>query len=616
MAFTLPSDLPTNLVDDSSTVDAAFFNNLSAMGNATKAAVATIGYGMKSAVVATEESTTSATYTDLTTTTDQVTVAVGSSGKVLLLVRVTSKNNQASGYGSYLGFEVSGANTVSASDTDCYMRPGSLYVTQGFGTLLTGLTAGVTTIKLKYRASSGSTASFKDRLIAAIPLPSTDGTHESGAFAVDSSSSVALGMSGKTYNWPTIMGSNAASGTSVTIPSHEIGDLIVIFARSSSNTAPTKPSASGTVPSWTDIDSSNGSYSSVHTARFIATATNHTSGTWTGATAMIATVLRNFDSSTPVGGHAVSADSATANTCPGAAITLSRADGTSKILEFYGWGDGSNAFTSVSSAPTGHTQQVKGEYSGSKVGVALNTRNDSTTDGAVSQPSSSSCWTRGTAVEIIGPAYTAPSFDAVGAGTCGTSANGGTYTETHVLGGTANAILVAAMVGAGAASKTLTANIGGIDIPQVYQRWVYSNTWQLVVFALYAPPTGSQTIGLALPSGTNYSYAFNSSSFTGVGSIGTAESPAAAGSSPATQTITGTMSAKLFHAFGAANNGAAAFSNYDATQRSAISGATNSCSAPLVVGDATGAASVTITATATGTGTYKWGSIIVPLRGY
>ena len=192
MAFTLPSDLPTNLVDNSSTADAAFFNNLSAMGNATKAAVATIGYGFKSASVATEEGTTSTTYADLTTTTDQVTVAVGSSGKVILLVRAQTKTSQASGYYGYMSYELSGANTVAATDTDAIMRMGSNYVTAGFVTLLTGLTAGSTTIKLKYRAQSGCTASFLNRMIAAVPLPSTDGTHASAAF--DLSITPSIGM--------------------------------------------------------------------------------------------------------------------------------------------------------------------------------------------------------------------------------------------------------------------------------------------------------------------------------------------------------------------------------------------------------------------------------------
>lgn len=616
MAFTLPDDLATDFVDNSSTVNAAYFNGVSAMGNAIKAALGTIGYGTKNSMTTASETTTSTSYADLTTTTDQVTVAVGSSGKVWLTFGAQMTNSGAN-Y-SYVAVDVSGANTIAAGDTTAIqiaVHSGGVLKNYGNSLLLTGLTAGDTTFKLKYKVNAG-TGTFANRRISVIPMPSTDGTHAADSFNL--AATPALSMSGKGYNWLTIMGSNVANTTSVTIPAHEVGDLIVIFAKGLT-TAVTKPAASGTVPAWVDVDSASGSYTSTYTARFVATATNHTSGTWANATAMAAVVLRNADGTTPIGGHAISAASATGNTCPGVDITMSRRDGTSKILEFYGWGDGVNAFTSVGTTPSGHTQQVKGEWSGNKTGVALNTRNDTTSDGAVAHPSSSGCWSRGAAIEVIGPAYTTlPAFDAVGAGTCGTSANGGTYSETHVLAADATTICVAAMVGAGAANKTITATIGdtAINIPQVYQRMVYSTTWQLVVFALQYPPTGSQAINLILPAGTNYSYAVNSISYTGVGSIGTAESPAAAGSTPATQTITGMLSTKLFHALGAANNGAAAFSSYNKTQRAAISGATNSCSTPLVIGDMDGAASVTVSATATGTGTYNWGSIILPLRGF
>lgn len=234
MSFTLPSDLPTNFVDDESEVDAAYFNGVSAMGNATKAAIATIGYGVKSATVTTEETTTTTTYTDLATTTDQITVPVGSSGKVILAVRVTMKNSKSTGYYTYVGYELSGANTVAANDNDCLVKMGTPYVSQSFVTVLTGLTAGSTVIKLKYRAQSGSTASFKDRLIAAIPLPATDGTHASASFGLTLTPSIGMtpdfwGIreenvdyaaqsipAGVTGAWVTLIGGGAAGRDGVT----------------------------------------------------------------------------------------------------------------------------------------------------------------------------------------------------------------------------------------------------------------------------------------------------------------------------------------------------------------------------------------------------------------
>jgi hypothetical protein len=131
----------------------------------------TLANGVDGAVVATSESTSSASYVDLTTTTDTVTVTVGSSGKVLVMMYgfVTV----ASGGIPYMSYAVSGANTIAATDTKS-----SLYYSAGAGALYTlngvfletGLTAGSTTFKLKYRSSSGSQA-FSNRRIAVIPFP-------------------------------------------------------------------------------------------------------------------------------------------------------------------------------------------------------------------------------------------------------------------------------------------------------------------------------------------------------------------------------------------------------------------------------------------------------------
>lgn len=205
MAFSLPSDLPTNVVDDSTTVDAAFFNNLSGMGNALKAAIGTFGFGSRSAYVATAESTNSTSYTDLTTTTDQVSVTIGSSGMALVTIKsdISCANNYA-----LVGYALSGANTVAASDSKA-IQFSCQYGSNRLGVLSatfleTGLTAGLTTFKLKYKSNSTSnTQTFTNRHISVIPFPSTDGTHASGAFNLDATSVISLGMSGAAVNRPT-----------------------------------------------------------------------------------------------------------------------------------------------------------------------------------------------------------------------------------------------------------------------------------------------------------------------------------------------------------------------------------------------------------------------------
>lgn len=186
----------------------------------------------------------------------------------------------------------------------------------------------------------------------------------------------------------------SSASTSVTIPSHSIGDLIVIFAyRDGNQTIPGKPAASGTVPAWVDIDAANGANSnSSRTAYFTATATNHTSGTWTNATGMVAVVLRN-QAASPIGGNATGG-STSSNTAVAPAITLSDSRGYSQILHFFGH----RTVTAWSTAPSGYTLQTSVATE-----VALLTKDTTTSDGAVTQSltASASSGYRGTTVEIV-----------------------------------------------------------------------------------------------------------------------------------------------------------------------------------------------------------------------
>ena len=171
MAFTLPSDLPTNWVDNSSTIYAADWNNASSMANAIKAALATWGFNIKSTFVSTSESTTSTTYTDLTTTTDSVTVTISSSGMALVLIYANMTNSQGSV--PYMSYAVSGATTSAAADTKAcryWTLTARRSCTMSASFFETGLTAGSTTFKLKYKNSGGSSTTFADRRIAVIPF--------------------------------------------------------------------------------------------------------------------------------------------------------------------------------------------------------------------------------------------------------------------------------------------------------------------------------------------------------------------------------------------------------------------------------------------------------------
>lgn len=175
MTFTLPSNLPTNWVDNIGMIeDAAFLNNVGTMANDLRAAVLALVTGPAAATVATSESTTSTSYTDLTTTTDTVTVTIGASGIALVVINSINANSNSSS-ASYASFAASGANTITAIDGNSAesVYPASFTNFSATKTIfLTGLTAGSTTFKMKYKiAAGGGTATFSNRTIGVIPFP-------------------------------------------------------------------------------------------------------------------------------------------------------------------------------------------------------------------------------------------------------------------------------------------------------------------------------------------------------------------------------------------------------------------------------------------------------------
>lgn len=195
----------------------------------------------------------------------------------------------------------------------------------------------------------------------------------------------------------------AANASSITLPTHAIGDDIYIYTfNGAAITAVTKPAAAGTVPAWADIDAptgTNGCYA--RTAHFVATATNHTSGTWTNATSMAVIVVRG-QAASPIGGHALSGGAAT-NQAVAPAVTLTKTDGTSMILEFFGQ-TGSSALGNWSAAPSGYTQRAATTQSLGSTAACLDTKDATTSDGSVTQGSATGGFSsgyQGATIEIL-----------------------------------------------------------------------------------------------------------------------------------------------------------------------------------------------------------------------
>jgi hypothetical protein len=123
------------------------------------------------ATVATGQTTTSTSYTDLATAGPAVTITTGT--KALILITSNIDNQQGNGQG-HVGFAISGASSVSASDATAlhYYSGGIIALQYGAGYLVTGLTAGSNTFTLKYKSGNGSTQFFANRQITVLDMGS------------------------------------------------------------------------------------------------------------------------------------------------------------------------------------------------------------------------------------------------------------------------------------------------------------------------------------------------------------------------------------------------------------------------------------------------------------
>ena len=138
----------------------------------------------------------------------------------------------------------------------------------------------------------------------------------------------------------THVGSAIAVGASVTIPAHQAGDLLVIFAaRFDWTTIPTLPSG------WTSAATKTGTYRAGRVGWRVATGSGTTSGTWTGAQTTLVWVLRDHGG---IGAAAVGA----ATTLP--ALTLTGSSSWVGALQ-----SGSELLPAV---PSGMTSRANGSY--------------------------------------------------------------------------------------------------------------------------------------------------------------------------------------------------------------------------------------------------------------
>jgi hypothetical protein len=213
----------------------------------------------------------------------------------------------------------------------------------------------------------------------------------------------------------TVVGTAVVAGTSITIPTHQSGDLIVMFAHASTNGAqPSAPSAGGTVPTWNLLSTSGSTSWSNHRTAYAFGTGSTTSGTWAGSTDMLMViVLRGADPTTPIGGRASGAVGIGA-ACTAPAVTLTRNNGTSLLMHFHSWGDGVNNVGTISAVPTNYTRQI-GTVASVRLAGVINTKTVSTTSPSIAQSISGGPYNSGATVEVLEASGTTTNITPAGA---------------------------------------------------------------------------------------------------------------------------------------------------------------------------------------------------------
>lgn len=377
-----------------------------------------------------------------------------------------------------------------------------------------------------------------------------------GGVASWSADSISLGSVSQKYSFsvellehapastkPTIVATATAATSSIAIPSHQIGDLIILYVyRSGNATIPTKPASSSTIPAWGDVGTAaNGAdANSSRMAYFVATAANHTSGTWTNATQIIAVVVRGQHPKAPLGGNAESGSVGTTMIAP--SVQMANSDGTSQLLHFFG----ARNITSWASPATGYTLQATTAASGASAGLVI--KNTTTSDGAVNQGTQAVVTTgyRGSTLEILAPNTSTVLYNAAGVGLANSFASSGSFNHTASDGDT---VIVDIYPDRGYVTGV---TYGGINMKKLGQISYLggSGNGMYTRYAIFNVPAGTASVAFTL-SGSAWVTA-GSTSYQNVQSIGMLRTTTETGTTM-TQSATLTSGQMAVQSFGGAS---------------------------------------------------------------
>lgn len=622
MAFTLPADLKTNWVDDvqNTVIHASDWNNVSAMGNALKAAVGTWGFNVKTTTVATSESTSSTSYTDLTTTTDQVTVGIGSSGKALVMLSADITNNS---YCGYMGYDVSGSTTAAASDAKAVMVWGTGGATVGKTVSTTfleeGLTPGFCTFKLKYKTTNASyAATFANRRITVIPFPSTDGTHASATLPLDLSSSLSMGVTGTGVNRPVFDAaatqvSNSTTSLTWTHTATAGATVLVAFTRGFAGSGGSV-TYDGNAMSYVGSVVQNNSPSDSGTTYLFA-ASNVAGGaktvvaSWTGA----ATGAACSVSYTGVAGLGQVTTGYGSSATPTLTVASTHNDGRLLVCAGSIRGGGSDTITGVS----GGTQRALAQPSVKYYDTVIQDATGNSVNFGITPSATPAKW-GGVSVELLPvvPSYSTPTWVGTGVGAQRQANPGCSWVD--VVPADANLALVWVTEMPSSQANTCTVTLGGTSMTEVagspWEWAVGSGTYERIrCFYLQNPSTGPNKTVAITSNVSNYFHA-HSVYYGGVSSVAPALALAKGPSGSPSTTITASEVGHLYpqcFSFRPADV-TSAFSAYSGQLRASHDNSGGGYTVPMVVGDTAGTGADIATSATRNNGTY-WGGVTLDL---
>lgn len=167
-------------------------------------------------------------------------------------------------------------------------------------------------------------------------------------------------------------------GNPPAIPTHNAGDLIIIYLQHRANATPYKPAANATsgIPDWTLLAQFPGYYERVQIYYTVATGSNTTVGMFGNGHLIIANVVTGQNLASPFGASA-SYSNYGEPSLPAPAVTLQNATGSSLLIHM-GGSENAGYFNSAFSV-AGYTGQLVPYGSGYNYRVV--TKNDTTSDG-------------------------------------------------------------------------------------------------------------------------------------------------------------------------------------------------------------------------------------------